>query len=154
MQRKGRRPRAIRTSLLALLCVAALGLLLTQCPANRDGAPGRLAQAMEESTAAARSGALALDLFHRGRSTAQLAAVQLSDARDEAVKAYQGIAELRVQDPVDVGRQGMLANAVTGIITELNTASVAVRGVPGQPPLPTLHDRLLTAAATLESGYR
>lgn len=154
MQRKGKRPRAIRKSLLAVLCAVALGLLLTQCPANRDGAPGQLAQAMQESTAAARSGALALDLFHRGRSTAQLAAVQISDARDEAVKAYQGIAELRVQDPVDVRRQSMLAEAVTGIITELNTASVAVRGVAGQPPLPTLQDRLLTAAATLEGGYR
>ena len=80
--------------------------------------------------------------------------MQISDARDEAVKAYQGIAELRVQDPVDVRRQSMLAEAVTGIITELNTASVAVRGVAGQPPLPTLQDRLLTAAATLEGGYR
>lgn len=154
MQRNGKRPRAIRKAILAALCVAALGLLLTQCPANRDGAPGQLAQAMEQSTAAARSGALALDLFHRGRSTAQLAAVQVTDARDEAVKAYQGIAELRVADPVDSRRQSMLAGAITGIISELNTASAAVRGMAGQPPLPTLHDRLLTAASALESGYR
>jgi hypothetical protein len=154
MQRKGKRRRALRQWLLAVVCVAALGLLLTQCPANRDGAPGQLAQAMQDGTAAARSGALALDLFHRDRSTAQLAAVQLSDARDEAVKAYKGIAEVRVQDPMDVHRQSVLTDAITGIITDLNTASVAVRGVSGQPPLPTLHDRLLSAAANLESGYR
>lgn len=154
MARNGKRWRAIRKWALVVLCAAALGLLLTQCPANRDGAPGQLAQAMRESTAAARSGALALDLFHRGRSTAQLAAVQLSDARDEAVKTFQGITELRLEDPADADRQRMLADAVGGIIADLNTASSAVRGMAGQPSLPTLHDRLLTTAATLESGYR
>jgi hypothetical protein len=60
--------------------IVGLGLLLTRCPSNRDGMPGQLAQAMEETSAAARSGALALDLWVQHRSTSQLASVQISDA--------------------------------------------------------------------------
>ena len=45
----------VRAALLLVLLVVGLGLLLTRCPANRDGMPGQLAQAMEETTAAARS---------------------------------------------------------------------------------------------------
>ena len=63
---------------------------------------------MEETSAAARSGALSLELWSQRRSTAQLTSVQLSDAREEVVKAYQGIADLRAEDPADIGRQAML----------------------------------------------
>lgn len=38
-----------------------------------------------------------------------------------------------MQDPVDARRQGLLCGAVSGIIDDLNTASVAVRGVAGHP---------------------
>jgi hypothetical protein len=48
------------------------------------------------------------------RSTNQLTRVQLSDARDEVVKAYKGIAELKAEDPVDIGRQRMLTESMTG----------------------------------------
>lgn len=147
------RRRYVRIALLVVLCVA-LGLLLARCPTNRDGTPGRLAQAMEETTAAARSGALALDLRRRDRSTLALAAVQISDARDEAVSAFQGIAELRAEDPVDVGRQRMLTESITAIIAELSTASASVRGLADQPPLDAVHDRLLMLARALETRYR
>jgi hypothetical protein len=83
----GERLQRIRAVLLLVLVVVGLGLLLTRCPANRDGMQGQLAQAMEETTAAARSGALALDLWMQQRSTTQLASVQISDARDEVTKA-------------------------------------------------------------------
>lgn len=46
---------------------------------------------MEETTSAARSGVLALDLWSQGRSTTQLASVQITDARDDVAKAYNGI---------------------------------------------------------------
>src|SRR4051812_46462377 len=102
------RPRRWRTAILLVAFIAALCLLLTRCPSNRDGMPGQLAQSMDETVTAARSGALALDLWIQRRSTAQLTSVQLSDAREEVVKAYKGIADLRAEDPVDVGRQSML----------------------------------------------
>jgi hypothetical protein len=66
--------------LLLVLLLVGLGLLLTRCPANRDGMPGQLAKAMDETTAAARSDAYALELFTHRRSTTQLTSVQLSDA--------------------------------------------------------------------------
>ena len=84
---------------------------------------------MEETTAAARSGALALDLWIQRRSTAQLTSVQLSDARDEVVKAYKGIAELKAEDPVDIERQRML----TGVDDDDRRA--AQRGGGDDPPI-------------------
>src|SRR6478735_10671823 len=98
----------VRVAVLLVLWLIGLGLLLTRCPANRDGMPGQLAQSMDETVGAARTGALALDLWLQRRSTDQLTSVQLSDARDEVVKAYKGIAELKAEDPVDIGRQRML----------------------------------------------
>src|SRR5690348_9987165 len=118
---------------LFVLLMLGLGLLLTQCPANRDGMPGQLAQAMEETTSAARSGALALDQWDRKRSAAQLTSVQLSDARNEVTKAYRGIAELKAQDPVDIHRQRMLTRSMTAIIEQLNAASATVRNVTTEP---------------------
>ena len=70
MPRHGERLRRLRGLLLIVLVLVALGLLLTRCPANRDGMPGRLATAKEEISSAARSGALALDHLVQRRSTA------------------------------------------------------------------------------------
>lgn len=148
------KPRRIRAALLAALLVVSLGLLLTRCPANRDGMPGQLAQSMEETVAAARSGAYALDLRMRDRSTPQLVSVQISDARDEIAKAYKGIADLKADDPVDLDRQRMLTEAQTTLIGKLNTASARVREVAAEPELSALRGQLLTSAAALENGYR
>jgi hypothetical protein len=52
-----------RTVALLVVFIVGLGLLLTQCPSNREGMPGQLAQSMDEAVTAARSGALALDLW-------------------------------------------------------------------------------------------
>jgi len=144
----------VRTALLLVLLFIGLGLLLTQCPANRDGMPGQLAKAMEETTAAARSGAFALDQWNRKRSTAQLTSVQLSDARDEVAKAYNGIAELRAEDPVDVERQRMLTRSMTTIIDQLNAASATIREVTSEPSPVKARADLTASADALESGYR
>lgn len=148
------RSRRLRAALTVALVIAALGLLLTRCPANRDGMAGQLAQAMEESVAATRSGAYALDLRIRDRSTPQLASVQISDARDEIVKAYQGIADLKADDPVDLDRQRMLTEAMTTMIGQLNTASARIREISGGPELSEVRTQLLSSADALESRYR
>lgn len=138
--------------LVALLTV--LGLLLTQCPANRDGTPGVLAHAMTETTSAVRSAALALDLRMQDRSPAALTAVQVTDARDEIAGAFSGVTELAIEDPVDVNRQRMLIDYMTGAIAELNSAAARLHDLDGQPPLQVVHRRLLALADELERGYR
>ena len=153
MAREGDR-RHWRAMIALAVILAGLGLLLTQCPANRDGMPGQLAQSMDETVTAARSGALALDLLLQKRSTNQLASVQLSDARDEVVKAYKGIAKLQAEDPVDIGRQRMLTESMTSIIGQLNAAAAGIRHITAQPSAEKLRDGLKTAADGLESGYR
>jgi hypothetical protein len=144
----------LRATFLIAVLIVGLGLLLTQCPSNRDGMPGQLAQAMDETVGAARSGALALDLWLQRDSTDQLTSVQLSDARDEVVKAYKGIAELRAEDPVDVGRQRKLTESMTVIIGQLNAATGTIRHVTAQPSPEQARDDLRAAADALESGYR
>jgi CheY-like chemotaxis protein len=144
----------VRTALLLTLLFVGLALLLTRCPANRDGMPGQLAQAMEETTAAARSGALALDMWEHRRSTTQLTSVALTDARDEVVKAYKGIADLRADDPIDIERQRMLTASMTNIVEALNAASGTVRDVITQPSPDTARADLVGLADALESGYR
>ena len=109
---------------------------------------------MEESVAAARSGAYALDLRTRDRSTPQLVSVQISDARDEIVKAYKGIADLKADDAVDLDRQRMLTEAMTTMIGQLNTASARVREIATGPELSVLRTQLLQLADALEAGYR
>jgi hypothetical protein len=129
-------------------------LLLTRCPANRDGMPGQLAQAMEETTAAAHTGATALSLLIDRRATVALTSVALSDSRDEIVRAYQGIAELRAEDPVDIERQRMLTEAMTTIIGQLNAASATIRDIAPEPTAARLRDDLRASADALETGYR
>lgn len=148
------RSRHLRTLLILVVVLLALGGLLTRCPANRDGMAGQLATAMAETTSAARSGALALDLWAQRRSTAQLAAVQLSDARDQIVTAYQGIAELRAESPADIERQRLLAGSMTEIIGILTAAGAQVRQVTAEPALQRARADLLAAADDLESRYR
>ncbi|MEN4397819.1 hypothetical protein ACNQR7_17215 [Mycolicibacterium senegalense] len=148
------RSRRIRAALIVALLVVGLGLLLTRCPANRDGLSGQLAQAMEETVAAARSGAYALDLRIRDRSTPQLVSVQISDARDEVAKAFKGIADRQADDPADLERQRMLTEAMTTMIGQLNTASARVREVAAEPELSALRTQLLQSADALETGYR
>src|SRR3954465_4696755 len=151
-----RRERLQRYRSLAPLAVIilGLGLLLTQCPANRDGMPGQLANSMDETVTAARSGALALDLWIQQRSTNQLTSVQLTDARDEVVKAYKGIADLRGEDPVDIERQRMWTASMTNIVGVLNAASATVRDVTTQPSPDTARADLVRLSDALESGYR
>jgi hypothetical protein len=143
-----------RAVLLLVVAIVALSLLLTRCPSNRDGMPGQLATAMEETTSAARSGVLALDLWMQQRSTSRLASVQVSDARDEVTKAYKGIADLKAEDPVDVGRQRMLTESMTAIIGQLNAASAALRNISGVPTVQTIRTELEKASHDLETGYR
>ncbi|WP_156662939.1 hypothetical protein [Mycobacterium sp. 1274761.0] len=143
-----------RAALLLVLLLVALGLLLTRCPANRDGMPGQLAQAMEETTGAARSAALALDQWSAHRSTAQLTSVQLSDARDQVLKAYHGVAGLRADDPVDIERQRMLTSSMTAILGQLNAASATIRGVTTDPRPDRSRADLIAAADGLENSYR
>ncbi len=112
--------------------------------------PGQLARSMDQTVSAA----LALDLWMRQRSTNQLASVQLSDARDEVVKAYKGIADLRAEDPIDIARQRMLTTSMTQIVGQLNAAGATVRHVATQPATQQSRDDLRKAADALESGYR
>lgn len=153
MTRQGERLQRFRAIALLAALIVGLGMLLTQCPANRDGMPGQLAHAMQETSAAARSGALSLDLLQR-RSPAQLTSVQLSDAREEVVKAYQGIADLKAEDPADIGRQKMLTAAMTTIIGQLNAASATIRRIATEPSAQRARADLLASADALETGYR
>jgi hypothetical protein len=138
----------------ALFALAALlGLILTSCPSNRDGMPGQLASAKQEVESACRSGVLAVGLWRDGRSTEQLASVQLGDARDEVVKAYRGIATLTADDPVDLGRQQFLTASMTTIIVRLNAAIAVVQSLVDEPP-GAVHQRLVDAADTLKRDYR
>jgi cytochrome c-type biogenesis protein CcmE len=154
MAQQGERLRRWRAMALIAVLIVGLGLLLTRCPSNRDGMPGQLAQSMDETVAAARSGALALELWIQRRSTDQLTSVQLSDARDEVVKAYKGIADLRADDPVDIERQRMLTESMTTIIAQLNAAAATIRHVSSEPAPEKSRDELQASADELEHGYR
>ena|SRR5437763_11756804 len=154
MAQQGGRLRRWRPMALLGAFLVSLGLLLTQCPSNRDGMAGQLAQSKDETVTAARSAALALDLWIKQRSTNQLASVQISDARDEVVKAYKGIADLEAEDPADVHRQRMLTESMTSIIGQLNAASATVRSITQEPAPEKARDDLAAAAGALEGGYR
>jgi hypothetical protein len=154
MAHQGERLRHVGATLLIVLFIVGLGLLLTRCPSNRDGMPGQLAQSMDETTTAARTGALALDMWIGHRSTAQLTSVQLYDARDEVLKAYKGIADLRAEDPVDIGRQRTLTESMTLIIGQLNAAAATIRHVTSEPTAEKARADLMASADALESGYR
>ena len=109
---------------------------------------------MDETVTSARSGALAIDLWLQRRSTNQLTSVQISDARDEVSKAYKGIADLKAEDPTDVGRQRMLTEAMTTIIGQLNAASAALRDITREPTVESIRADLEKSSHKLETGYR
>jgi hypothetical protein len=148
-----RRRRIVRLSSTAAVLLLTLFFILTSCPANRDGMPGQLASAKDQAQSAARSGALALQLWADHRSTRQLASVQLADARDEVIKSYRGVAVLAAHDPVDVQRQSLLTHAMTELINDLNAAAAALHVMPGQPDPRQVRQHLLDASVALESEY-
>ncbi|GAA2809259.1 hypothetical protein [Mycolicibacterium pallens] len=130
-----------------------LALILTSCPANRDGMPGQLATAKQETQSAVRSAALALQLSADRRSTSALASVQLVDMRDQIVKAYKKIASLRADNDTDLKHQRVLTTAMTAFIDDLNAASAAVRGASRPVDLQPLRQRLLDGADALDRDY-
>jgi hypothetical protein len=145
----------LRRAVAGLLAMGAmLAFTLTSCPSQRDGMSGQLATAKDETQSAARSGALAIDLWSQGRSTRHLTSVQLADARDHVVEAYGTIGSLTAQNPVDLDHQALLARMMTDMIGILGDANAAVRGVTGQPDPRALRQNLLARADALERDYR
>jgi hypothetical protein len=146
--------RTLRAVTVVLVLAGALAFILTSCPSNRDGMPGQLASAKDDAQSAARSGALALQLWAQHQSTRDLTAVQLADARDQVVKAYQGIATLKAEDPADLARQTLLTRSMTEMVSTLNDANAAVRALPDRLGPPASRQRLLDAADALDRDYR
>lgn len=139
---------------MVAVLAAAVMFVLTSCPSQRDGLPGQLASAKDETQAAARSAALSLQLWLDGRSTRQLTSVQLADARDEIVKAFKGVATLQADDPADAHRQAQVTAAMSAVIEDLNAANLAVRAARGDPDPRTLRRDLLDRVDALEREYR
>jgi type VI protein secretion system component VasF len=129
-----RRPpwRRIRTAALLLVVLAAFTVLLHGCPSFRDGMSGELYRAQQACESATQTGVLAVDLWRAGKSTTQLAAVQLADARDEVTKNYKGIAELTATHDEDLRQQRALLAAMTDALAALNTAAGVIHGVDSQ----------------------
>jgi hypothetical protein len=50
MTQQGERLQRFRAIALLAALIVGLGMLLTQCPANRDGMPGQLAHAMRHAS--------------------------------------------------------------------------------------------------------
>jgi hypothetical protein len=146
--------RILRGLVVAVVLAAILVFSLTSCPSNRDGTSSQLSTAKEETQSTARSAALALELWGQHRSTRNLTSVQLSDARDEMVKAYQDVASLTAESYADLGRQNMLIQTMAGLIGTLNDAGAAVRGVSPASDPKALGQHLAESADTPERDYR
>jgi hypothetical protein len=142
------RPLAILAALISMTA-----FILTSCPSNRDGMAGQLASARQEVESACHSGIVAFDQWIGGRSSSQLAGVQLGDARDQVVKAYKGIATLAADNPTDLDRQRFLTASMTGIIATLNASAALVHSVQHDPGPGVLRHRLVVAADTLARDY-
>ena len=149
--RRARRP--VRVIAALLVCVAFPAFVLTSCPAARDGIPGQLAAAKQEAQSAARSAALSLQLWTQDRSTRQLTTVQLTDARDQVVKALKGVAELKGENREDLHRQALLLRSLAETVDLLNRASAAVRGLQVQPDPSVLGEQLLAGVRRLDDEY-
>ncbi|MCV7180583.1 hypothetical protein [Mycolicibacterium murale] len=144
-----------RAATALLMILGAAAFVLVGCPSYRDGVPGELARGRDDAESAARSAALALDLWGRDRSTRNLVSVQLSDAREEVAQAYKDVIELTVEERVDVERQRFLLDSMTHVLRDLSAADAAVRAVPGSAVNPdTLRRDLLNAADQLAGQYR
>ena len=87
----------------------------------------------------------------RAAPPARLTSLQLSDVRDEVVKAFQGIAVLRAEDPVDVDRQALPTQRMNSMIDTLNEASAAVRALSVRTGLARLRQELIGDADRLET---
>jgi uncharacterized protein with PhoU and TrkA domain len=122
--------RYVRRIVVALVVVACLGLLLRACPSVRDGVSGQLEQAQREGESAARTGVLAIQLWHDHRANSAVVAVQLGDANDQIVKADGDIAKLTPATEVDLERQRALMRTMAEAVATLNAASAMVMGVP------------------------
>ncbi len=109
---------------------------------------GQLVQAQEECESATQTGIFALDLWRNRKSTTQLTAVQLSDARDEVIKNYKGIATLTATGSDDLRQQHALLDAMTDAAAALNTATAVVHGVDATPA-DVAHQRLTDAVDRL-----
>jgi hypothetical protein len=133
---------------------AVLVFVLTSCPSYRDGVAGQLDSAKDDTLSAARSAALAIDLWSRHRSTEDLTCVQLSDARDEVVKALKDVATLKAQNQTDLDHQRLLSRAMSDVTDTLTQASAAVRAVGRQPDPRSFGRALLDGADALERAYR
>lgn len=146
--------RAFRATGVVATLVAVLLFILTSCPSNRDGAPGQLASARDDTIAAAKSSALTLDLWIQGRSTEQLTCVLLTDARDHVAQTYEVVATLDTDDPVDVDRKEMLLGAMTDVIDLLEDADAVVSGLTSHPDPESVRRWLLDGADALDRDYR
>jgi anti-sigma-K factor RskA len=144
----------VRVIVAILAVLAAAAFVAVGCPSYRDGIPGQLAQGRDEAESAARSGALALEFWQQERSTPALVSVQLSDARDEVIKAYKGIAELNTKDAVNVQRQQFLTNTMTRLIDTLNLARAGVEHRVPADRSREMQRALATAADSLANEYR
>ncbi|MFI2838034.1 MULTISPECIES: hypothetical protein [Mycolicibacterium] len=146
--------RVARLVLGPILLAAAVAGLFTSCPTYRDGVSGQLASAEEQTESAAHSAALALQLWHQGRSPDRLVAVQISDARDDVAESYDTTAVLRTTDPTDLARQTLLMQVMTEIISTLNRSYASVRAGAQHESTDDLRAALLAAADDLRHRYR
>lgn len=138
---------------MTVAVLALLGLSLSSCPSYRDGMAGQLASAKKQTQSASRSGALALDLWSRGRGPRNLTIVQLSDARDQVADSLQTIGELRADNRVDLEHQSALVRSMATTIRLLNGAAAAVAALPGSPDPQALRKQLMATASALDRDY-
>lgn len=146
--------RRIRTATVLTITIAALAVLLHGCPTFRDGMAGNLARAQKSCESATQSAIFAVDLWRSGKSTGQLAAVQVTDARDEVKKNYDGVAALTAEHEDDLRHQQALLDAMTDAITALNIAGASIRGVDTATPLDVVRQRLSDALSRLSAVSR
>jgi biopolymer transport protein ExbD len=132
-----------------VVLVVALGFLMLALPSVRDGVPGQLSQAEQESESATRTGVLAIQLWRENRSTGALAAVQLADASEQVTKAYEEIATLTPDTDGDLRHQQALTATMTEAVAALNGASALVRGVSSPDGVDAVGQRLARAVKDL-----
>lgn len=132
------------------MSVGALTFALMCWPAHRQGMPGQLAAAQQEGQSAARSAALALRLWSADRSTRQLASVQVSDAREAVVGAYQDVAQLRANDAVGLDHQCSLLLSLNTMTDDLTMALAALNQPATRLDSALLAERLVSAAHSLD----
>src|ERR1700712_4133623 len=148
-----KRASRIRTWSLLGVVVLIAALVLTSCPDLRDGTPGQLAKAEQDTESAARSGALVLQLWSQGRATAALTSVTLTDARTEVAKAYEATTEATLENAADLARHDLLTRSMNDVIVVLDTAVATVRGSVADQTPDALRGKLIASADALAGGY-